>query len=109
MTILSNVDYFKELPFFNVPIEKPKIKRLKNIDLLYELPFYNQLNIIKTDHAFSGYAMSYKVETVDKKNMIVQLEASESSIKDLFNDLLNKTKGFKCQITMKVLLKEIQI
>ena len=41
--------------------------------------------------------------------MIVQLEASESSIKDLFNDFLNKTKGFKCQITMKVLLKEIQI
>ena len=49
MTILSNVDYFKELPFFNVPIEKPKIKRLKNIDLSYELPFNNQLNIIKTD------------------------------------------------------------
>ena len=39
MTILSNVDYFKELPFFNVPIDKPKIKRLKNIDLLYELLF----------------------------------------------------------------------
>ena len=67
MTILSNVDYFKELPFYNVPIEKPKIKRLKNIDLLPELPFYDQLNIIKTDHAFSGYAMSYKVEIVDKK------------------------------------------
>ena len=47
MTILSNVDYFKELPFFNVSIEKPKIKRLKNIDLLLESPFYDQLNIIK--------------------------------------------------------------
>ena len=58
MTILSNVDYFKELPFYNVPIEKPKIKRLKNIDLLPELPCYDQLNIIKTDHAFSGYEMS---------------------------------------------------
>ena len=106
MTILSNVDYFKELPFLNVSIEKPKIKRLKNIDLSYELPFYNQLNIIKTDHAFSGYVMSYKVETVDKKDMIVQLEASKSSIKDLFNDLLNETKGFKYQITVKVLLKK---
>ena len=106
MTILSNVDYFKPLPFFNVPIEKPKIKRLKNIDLLYELPFHNQLNIIKTDHAFSGYAMSYKVEIVDKKDLIVQLEASKSSIKDLFNDLLNETKGFKYQITVKVLLKK---
>ena len=54
MTILSNVDYFKELPFYNVSIEKPKIKRLKNIDLLPELPFYDQLNIIKTDQAFRG-------------------------------------------------------
>ena len=95
MTILSSVDYFKELPFYNVPIEKPEIKRLKIIDLLPELPFYNQLNIIKTNHAFSGYAMSYKVEIVDKKDVIVQLEASKSSIKDLFNDLLNETKGFK--------------
>ena len=67
MTILSNVDYFKELSFFNVAIDKPKIKRLKNIDLSYELLLYDQLNIIKTDHAFSGYGMSYKVEIVDKK------------------------------------------
>ena len=34
------VDYFKELPFYNKHIEKPKIKRLKTIDLLSELPFY---------------------------------------------------------------------
>ena len=106
MTILSNADYFKELPFYNVPIDKPKIKRLKNIDLLPKLPFYDQLNIIKTDHAFSGYAMSYKVEIVDKKDLIVQLQASKSCIKDLFNDLLNETKGFKYHITVKVLLKK---
>ena len=87
MTILSIVDYFKELPFYNVFIE-PIIKRLKNIDLLPELPFYDQLKIIKTDHAFSGYAMSYKVEIVEKTDLIVQLEGSRSSIKDLFNDLL---------------------
>ena len=93
MTILSNIDYFKELTFYNVPIEKPKIKLLKNIDLIPELPFYDQLNIIKTDRAFGGYAMSYKVEIVDKKDLIVRLEASKSSIKDLFNDLLNETKG----------------
>ena len=49
--------------------------------------------------------MSYKVEIVDKKDLVVQLEASKSSIKDLFNDFLNKTKGFKYQITVKVLLK----
>ena len=36
----SAVDYFKELPFYNKLIEKPKIKRLNNIDQLAELPFY---------------------------------------------------------------------
>ena len=101
-----DVNYFKELPFFNVSIEKPKIKRLKNIDLLAELPFYDKLNITKTDQVFSGYAALYKVEIVDKNDLIVQLEASKSSIKDLFNDLLNEIKGFKYQITVKVLLKK---
>ena len=36
MTISSkndDVNYFKELPFFNVSIEKPKIKHIKNVDL----------------------------------------------------------------------------
>ena len=47
-------------------IEKSKIKRLKNVDLLAELPFYDQLNIIKTDQVFKGYARSYKIEIVEK-------------------------------------------
>ena len=73
MTILSNINdfneanYFKELTFYNNPIQKPKIKRLKNIDLLSEQPFYEQLSIIKTNQAFRGYAMSYKVEIIEKK------------------------------------------
>ena len=41
-----------------------------------------------------------------KKDLIVELEASKSSIKDLFIDLLNETRGFKYQITVKVLLKK---
>ena len=57
------VDYFKELPFYNKPIKKPKVKRLKNIDRLAELPFYEQLSVIKTNEAFRGYAMSYKVDS----------------------------------------------
>ena len=91
---MSIVDYFQEPPFCNVSIDKPIIKPLKNIDLLPDLAFYHQLNIIITDHAFTGYAMSYKVEIVGKKDLIVQLEASKSSIKDLFNDLLKDTRGF---------------
>ena len=64
------VGYFKELPFYNKHIEKPKIKRLKNIDLLSELPFYEELNVIKTNHAFRGYAMRYKVKLVERKDLI---------------------------------------
>ena len=39
---------------------------------------------------------------------IKKLEVSKSSIKDLFIDFLNETKGFKYQITLKVMLKKYQ-
>ena len=52
--------------------------------------------------------MSYKVEIVERRDPIVQLEASKLSIKDLFSNRLNETKGFNYQITVKVLLKKIQ-
>ena len=71
MTIFSKIkshsnDYFNELPFYNRSIKR-SIKRLKNIDPLVELPFYEQLSVIKTDQAFKGYAMPYKVEIIEKK------------------------------------------
>ena len=53
--------------------------------------------------------MSYKVEIIEKKDPIVQLKASKSSIKDLLSDILNETKGFKYQITVKVLLKKYKL
>ena len=106
---INTVNYFKELPCYNKPIKKTKAERLKNVDRLVELPFYEQLSVIKTNHAFRGYAMSYKVEIVETKDPIVQLEASRLSIKDLFSDLLNETKGFKYQITVKVLLKNYKL
>ena len=106
MAILSNINYFKELLFYNVSIDKPKIKRLSDINLLAELPFYERLSIIKTDQAFSGYARPYKVEIVERKHLIVQLEASKLSTKDLFSDLINEIKGFKYKIIIKVLLKK---
>ena len=34
------INLFKEPPFYNKPIKKPKVKRLINIDRLAELPFY---------------------------------------------------------------------
>ena len=68
----------KNFPFI---IEKPKVKHLKNIDRLAE-----QLSIIKTDQAFKGYAMPYKLKIIEKKDPIVQLEASKLHINDLFNE-----------------------
>ena len=50
----------------------------------------------------------HTIEIIERKDPIVQLEASKLSIKNLFNDLLNETKGFKYQITVKVLFKKIQ-
>ena len=98
-------NYFKELPFYNTYIEKTKIKRLKNIDLLSELPSYEKLSVAKTAKAFRRYPMTYKVELIDK-DPLSQLEAGKLSIKDLFNDLLDKTKSFKYQITVTILLKK---
>ena len=86
------VDYFKEIHVYNKHIEKPKIRRFKNIDLLSELSFHGEINVKKTNHAFRGYSMSYKVEIIGKKDLITQSEASKSSIKDLFSDLLNQAK-----------------
>ena len=73
MAILSKIkshsdviNCFKELPFYNKQIERPA-KCLKDIDPLAELLFYEQLSIIKTDQAFKGYTMSYKVEKLKNK------------------------------------------
>ena len=53
--------------------------------------------------------MSYKIKIVERKVRIVQLGANKSSIKDLFTNLLNETKRFKYQITLKVLLKRYKL
>ena len=90
----------KNFLFYNKHIEKPKVKHLKNIGRLAELPFYEKLSVIKTNQVFRGYAMSDKVEIFEIKDLIVQLEANKSSIKDLFSDLLNKSKGFKYQVAV---------
>ena len=92
---------FQMLPFYNVLIEKPKIKHLSNIELLHELPFYDELGSSK---AFKRYARSYKKELIDSKDPLALLEPSKSSIEDLFKDFLNEMKGFKYQITVTVLL-----
>ena len=99
---------FQLLPFHDTFIEKPKIKKLNNVQLLKELPFYAELNIVNNKIAFSGYARSYKIETVDKRDVIVQLKASKISILELFKDLLIELKGFKYRITLCILLSKMK-
>ena len=95
---------FQVLPFYNTFIEKPKIKKLPKVELLKELVFYDELKISKNKTAFSGHARSYKIEISDKRNVKIQLKASELRIKEL----LNKLKGFKYQITLAVLLSKMK-
>ena len=67
-------EIFKLLPVNNSYIDIHKIKNLSNLQLLKELPFYDELNIVKNKIAFSGYAQSYNIEIVDKKDVIIQLK-----------------------------------
>ena len=46
---------FQILDFYNTFIKKPEIKKVSNIKLLQELPFYDELNVVKSSNAFSGY------------------------------------------------------
>ena len=52
--------------------------------------------------------MSHKVGIIERKDPMVQLEASKSSIKDLFNDLLNETKRFQISDYCKSAVRKIQ-
>ena len=54
--------------------------------------------------ALGWHARSYKVEIMDSKDPLAQLEVSKSSTKDLFKDLLDEIKGFKYQIKVKTSL-----
>ena len=71
--------------------------------------WFKKLSVVKTNEAFRGYAMTYKVELIDKKDSLSRLEASKSRIKDLFNDLLDETKSSKYQVTVKILLKNTKV
>ena len=95
---------FQKLPFYITFIGIPCIKHLKNMDLLHKLPFYDELSIKQASKVFKRYARSYKIEIIKSKDPSAQLEASKLGIKDLFKELLDEIKGFKYQITVKVLL-----
>ena len=84
----------KNFDFIINTLKNQKLNAYKNIDLYSELCFYEELSKIKTKHAFKKYAVSYKIELVVKKDPLIQSEANKSSIKNLFNDLIDKMEGF---------------
>ena len=83
----------KEQPFYNVPIKKPKIKKLNNVDMLRELPFYDELSIVKIVKAFKKYARRYNIEIMKDKD-------------GNMNDPSAQLEVSKYQITMKVFLSK---
>ena len=84
---LGYKNFFQVLPFYDVLIEKPKIKHLLNLEL-----FYDELSVVKKSNAFKGHTRGYKVEIIDPKDPSVQLEAIKSSVEHLLKDLLNEIK-----------------
>ena len=98
----------KNFHFIIGTLKNQKLNNWKTLIWFLNFLFNKELNVIKTDHAFKGYATSYKVGLVEKEDPLIQLEASKSCIKDLFSDLLDETKGFKYQTTRKFKLKKIQ-
>ena len=103
-------NYFKYFLFIMFSLKnKTKIKHLSNIELLHEIPVYDELSVVEISKAFKRYARSYKVEVIDSKDLLAQLESSKSSIENSFKDLLNEMKGFKYQITVAVLLYKHKI
>ena len=107
--VLNSRDLLKILPFYNVLVDfikQPKIKKLTNVELLNELPFYKNLSVREISEAFKRYAKCFKIEIVDKKDLMIQLYSSKGCISDLFERLLQEMKGFKYQITLFVTLKK---
>ena len=64
--------------------------------------FWTKKNVKRTkrSHAFQGYASSYNVEIMSVFNPELQLEDTESAIKNKLIDLLSELKGSKFMITL---------
>ena len=54
-----------------------RVKYLRNIEFQHELLFYDEVSVMKISQAFRRYARSYKIEIIDSKNPLAQLEASK--------------------------------
>ena len=99
--LLTIKKLLQEQPFYKQPIKKPRIKKLSNQELLHELPFYNDINILRNERTFRGYAENYKVEIINNRNLSDLLSVIKNSVKNLFDELLREKRGFKYVINVK--------
>ena len=61
--------------------------------MLHELPFSDELSLVIISKAFNRYARIYKVEIVDSKDHLAQLEASKLNIEDFFEEFYDEMKA----------------
>ena len=107
--VLENKRLFKMMPFYNVLtvfVKSDAVKQFSNVELMSELPFYKDLSVREVSEAFERYAKSFRVETVDRKDPMIQLYSSRECTSELFLELLEEKRGFKYQITLFVTLKK---
>ena len=102
---LTNKKLLQKQPFYKQPIKKPRIKKLSNQELLRELPFYDDIDILRNERTFRGYAENYKAEIINNRNLSGLLSVIKNSIKNLFHELLRKKRGFKYIISVIITLK----
>ena len=65
---------------------------------MHELPFYDESSFVKLLQTFKRYAISQKIEIIDSKDPLAQLETSKSNTEDFFKDLSGEIKCFKYQV-----------
>ena len=103
---LTTKKLLQEQPFYKQSIKKPRIKKLRNFELLRELPFYDDINISRKERAFRRYVKTYKVDIINNRSSGDLLYVSINSIKNLFDELLRKKRGFKYVLSTKIILKK---
>ena len=65
------------------------------------ISFYEELNAFKTDQAFKGNSMSYKVELINKKDPLIPSEASSQSMLQLL-DHYQQVSTWNCLINWEL-------
>ena len=79
---------------------------MKNFELLRELPLYDDINYLRKERVFRGFAETYKIEIINNKSLSDSFSVSKNNIKNIFDEILREKKGFKYIISVKITLKK---